>query len=179
MAYADFATIGLGIRPDPEVRATSVNEVPRPRSESARPAAGALPASSPFDCWVGIPRPLRKHRELVGAERAFALADWVEDVGAMNLASELLRTREVLADVLRLLRQCGVDPVAEFERAAAAERAAVGAPENPGTGAPGGDMLAACQEPTSTTVPRPGPTPPGPRIPQPLPGPQSLPGPPS
>ncbi|NUP34752.1 MAG: hypothetical protein HOU01_24020 [Streptomycetaceae bacterium] len=156
-----------------------MNEVPRPRSESARSAAGALPASSPFDCWVGIPRPLRKHRELVGAERAFALADWVEDVGAMNLASELLRTREVLADMLRLLRQCGVDPVAEFERAAAAERAAVGAAENPGTGAPGGDMLAACQEPTSTTVPRPDPAPPGPRIPQPLPGPQSLPGPPS
>ncbi|MDI2131606.1 hypothetical protein [Yinghuangia seranimata] len=87
-----------------------MKEVPRPRTESA------LPASSPFDCWVGVPKPLRKHHELVGAERAFALADWVEDVGAMNLASELLRTRDVLAEVLRLLRQRGVDPVAEFER---------------------------------------------------------------
>ncbi|MCF2530220.1 hypothetical protein [Yinghuangia soli] len=96
-----------------------MTELPRPRTEPV------LPASSPFDCWVDFPAALRRHDEMAGAERARALADWVEDVGAMNLATELLRTREVVAVLVKLLKARGVDPVEAHKRATAAARGQV------------------------------------------------------
>lgn len=94
------------------IEVQAVHDVPRPR------LATPLPASSPFDCWVDVPAALRRPEPMTGTERAHALADWVEDVGAMNLATELLRTREVVAVLLAALKARGIDPITVVPRAA-------------------------------------------------------------
>ncbi|NUU22205.1 MAG: hypothetical protein HOV68_11935 [Streptomycetaceae bacterium] len=88
------------------------HDFPRPRTPRPR-AEAPLPTSSPFECWVDIPAQLRRYDQMTGVQRAHALADWIEDVGAMNLATELLRTREVMASLMRLLKDRGIPLPAE------------------------------------------------------------------